>query len=145
MFGKEPKDRSQEGGAVVTPEKEMRDSGVGTLFGKGTKFNGRFEADGGVQIDGGFEGEILVRGTLMVGKEGKVNAKVSANRVVVHGLLEGDVNATSKVELMEGATLLGNVSSPSMVIQDEVHFEGTCRVGRKDTASAPTPKEPVKT
>jgi len=145
MISKEPKDRTQERGAVVTPEKEARASGVGTLFGRGTRFDGRFEADGGVQIDGAFEGEIQVRGTLMVGKEGKVNAKVIASRVVVHGLLEGDVNASSKVELMEGATLLGNVSSPSMVIQDDVHFEGTCRVGRKETSPSQSPKEPAKT
>ncbi|MFH1682064.1 MAG: polymer-forming cytoskeletal protein [Candidatus Eisenbacteria bacterium] len=132
MFGKDDKDKPAEAplGAVE------KGSGISTFLGPGTRYTGKLEGSGSVQIDGNFDGEIVVRGTLLVGREGAVKAKVGAQHVVVHGRLEGDVDAASKMELMGGSTFLGNVSAPSFIIQEKAQFEGTCRMPRRDEGQA---------
>lgn len=134
MFGKDAKTKPGDVVDVVAPEikKETRPAGSGTsVLGQDATFDGKLETESNLQVDGVFKGELDVRGTLMVGKQGKVNATVSAGRVVVHGNLEGKVSANSKIELMEGSSMIGDISAPSLVIQDNVQFEGTCRTGKK--------------
>ncbi len=134
MFGKDTKTKPEEVVNVVAPEekKDVRPAGSGTsVLGQDAKFNGKLETDSNLQVDGLFEGELNVRGTLMVGKQGKVSAKVGAGRVVIHGTLEGKVSASSRIELMEGSSMIGDISAPSLVIQDNVQFEGSCRTGKK--------------
>ncbi|MBM3320427.1 MAG: polymer-forming cytoskeletal protein [Candidatus Eisenbacteria bacterium] len=133
MFGKDVKDKPEEAGLAPTE----KGSGLNTFLGPGTKYTGKLDGSGSVQIDGNFDGEIVVRGTLLVGREGVVKAKVGAHQVVVHGRLEGEIDAGSKVELMGGSTFLGSVSSPSFVIQERAQFEGTCRMPRREESSVP--------
>jgi cytoskeletal protein CcmA (bactofilin family) len=136
MFGKDIKERPED----AAPVPSEKPSGISSFLGSGTKYTGKLEGTGNVQIDGDFSGEITVRGTLLVGREGTVKAKIGANQVVVHGKLEGDVDAASKVELMGGSTFLGNVRSPSFVIQDRAQFEGLCRMPRKDETGTGRPR-----
>lgn len=129
MFGKDQKVTDD---APTPPpvEKSNRGSGINTFLGPGAKYTGKLEASGSVQIDGVFDGEIVVKGTLLVGRDGSVKAKTDAQNVVVHGKLEGDIAASAKVELMGGSTFLGSVTSPSFIIQEKAHFEGTCKMPR---------------
>jgi cytoskeletal protein CcmA (bactofilin family) len=131
MFGKDLKEKPEDAPAVPAE----KGSGLSTLLGPGIKYTGKLEGSGSVQIDGNFDGEIVVRGTLLVGREGVVKAKVGAQHVVVHGRLEGDVDAGSKVELMGGSMFLGNVRAPSFIIQERAQFEGTCRMPHKEEAA----------
>ena len=89
-------------------------------------------SDGNVQIDGSFDGEIRVSDTLIVGRDGKVKARVTAPRVIVHGRIEGDVEASSRVELNEGSVLLGGIKTASLIVSENVHFEGTNTMVRKE-------------
>ena len=134
MFGKDAKTRTGEPVKTASPEKkkELPPAGDGTsVIGQDTRFEGKLETGANVQIDGSYIGELNVRGTLMVGKLGTVTAKVHAGRVVVHGRLEGEVVAGSKLELMEGCSMIGDIKAPSLMIQDNVEFEGMCRTGKK--------------
>ncbi len=137
MFGKDVKERPED--APATPAEKP--SGLNTLLGPGMKYSGKVEGSGSLQIDGNFDGEIAVRGTLLVGREGVVKAKVGAQHVVVHGRLEGDVDAVAKVELMGGSTFVGNVRAPSFIIQERAQFEGVCRMPRRDEAAG-KPRQP---
>ncbi len=136
MFGKDEKTKTidpvKPSPTPMTEKKGGAPAGSGfSVLGPDAKFDGKLETSSNVQIDGFYKGELQVRGTLMVGKEGKVDAEVNAERVVVHGRLEGKVTAGNKIELMEGSAMIGDINAPSLVIQDDVEFEGTCRTGKK--------------
>ena len=139
MFGKDAKEKMPE--STHSPgEKGGKSNRVESFLGPGTKYTGKLEAQGSVQIDGTFEGEINLKGTLLVGREGTVKAKTVAQSVIVHGRLEGDVRASVRVELTAGSTFSGDVTSPSFVIQEKAQFEGNCRMPGQGAA----PGNPVK-
>ena len=52
-------------------------------------------------------------------------ATITARDIVVHGRVEGNVNATERVELKTGCTLVGDVGTQRIVIEDGAFFKGS--------------------
>jgi cytoskeletal protein CcmA (bactofilin family) len=94
-----------------------------SVFGKGSRMNGTLKCEGGIRVDGEFEGQIETNDTLVVGKEGHVRANAKVKRAVIGGRFEGNI------ELHSGCEMLGEVDTPSLVIEEGVVFEGTCKMG----------------
>lgn len=76
------------------------------------------------------EGTLVTRGNVIVGPQGHLKAQVSATRVVVGGLLEGDVEAVDSVELAPTGKLYGNVTTRSLTVMEGGVFVGECRISR---------------
>ena len=81
-----------------------------------------------MHLDGSFRGEIISRGTLVVGSESVVHAQIHSTVLKVSGEVHGDLTATEKIELYPPAKVYGNIRTPSLVVEEGVIFEGTCRM-----------------
>ena len=122
--------------------KDMVSSGepmgeVMTSIGRGSRVSGKLRFDGSVRIEGTVEGEIAAD-VLQIGERAVVNAQISATVIVIRGTVTGDVHARKRVEVRAPGKLHGNVTTPSLVIDDGVTFEGYCSMGGE--AKAPAPK-----
>lgn len=98
---------------------------VVAFVGKGVEFKGTISYSGAVRIDGFLDGEIHTDGTLLVGEEAVITAKVSAGTIVCMGKITGDVTASEKIQLLAPAALSGGVKTPIISIEDGVFFNGT--------------------
>jgi cytoskeletal protein CcmA (bactofilin family) len=98
------------------------------FLGSQTEFTGKLSFSGVVHLDGNFEGEILSRGTLVVGSESSVRAEIHAIVLKIAGEVHGDLTATEKIELYPPAKVYGNIRTPVLVVEEGVLFEGTCRM-----------------
>ncbi|MDH4185868.1 MAG: polymer-forming cytoskeletal protein [Nitrospira sp.] len=98
---------------------------VVAFVGKGVEFKGTITYSGTVRIDGLLDGEIHTEGTLLVGEEAVITAKVSAGTIVSMGKITGDVVAKEKIKLLAPAVLNGGVKTPMLSIEDGVLFNGT--------------------
>ena len=101
-------------------------------LGQGTRISGKLAFEGKARVDGEVEGEISVKGTLLIGESAIVNAQITATNVVIHGRVTGDINASKKLEIRSPGKLFGNVVTPSLVIEEGVVFEGQCSMGAKE-------------
>lgn len=101
---------------------------VGYLY-KGSRVSGHLSFQGPARIDGIVEGEIQCQGALTIGESAEVKAKITAQSVVVHGKVEGNVSAKEKIELIAPARLTGDIDTPRLVITEGVVFEGDCSMG----------------
>lgn len=108
--------------------KEPRRRGEATTFAQGSHFKGILQFAKPLRILGKFDGEIKGGEMLEVGPQAKVTAHIEAGYVVVYGHVTGNVVATEKVELRQGATLVGNIRAPKLEIDDGVIFEGQCEM-----------------
>ena len=108
-----------------------------THFTSKTKFNGMLEYERALRISGEFEGEINGRNTLVIEPSAVVKAHITVKSLVVHGHVTGNVVASDHVHLKEGSTLIGNIRTPSLEIDEDVTFDGQCEMKQ-----APKP-EPV--
>ncbi len=104
-------------------------TGSNAFLGKGTRVVGKISFEGPARIEGAVEGEITAQDTLTIGESAVVNAQITGSSVIVHGRITGDVNARKRLEIRAPGRLVGNISTPSLVIFEGVVFEGQCSMG----------------
>lgn len=97
---------------------------ISAFVGKGVDFKGTISYSGTVRIDGSLDGEIRTDGTLLIGEEAVIQAKVSAGIIVCKGKITGDVIAKERVKLRAPAVVNGSVKTPMLSMEDGVLFNG---------------------
>ncbi len=80
---------------------------ITSVLGAGVIWQGSINGSGGVRIEGTFEGQIALKGLLVVGETGKVTCEnIRAANVIVAGAVKGNVTA-QKVEIRALRACLG--------------------------------------
>ena len=78
-----------------------------------------------LQINGRFEGTLDAKGNLSIGEKAQVKATIKGEAVTIGGIVNGTINATSRVELLSTARVTGKVSSPRVIMHDGAVLHGT--------------------
>lgn|GEM_PF-394861 len=112
-------------------DKDFRNDDIIAFLGKGTEFKGVMTYEGTVRVDGKIEGEILTKGTLVVGDTAVLNAEINAGTIICSGKINGNLVAKEKVQLLSPAVLTGSIKSPILLIEEGVRFNGTCDMGKE--------------
>ncbi len=110
---------------AVSPDKLDK---MGTLIAPGALFEGKLRAKGMLRVDGTVIGEISCDGNMVIGKDGKVEAKVEAVNLTIGGVLKGDVKVAERLEVLPTGRLEGNASTKIIVIEDGGFFSGSCEM-----------------
>jgi len=131
LFGEEERSAKKE--RVPTA---ANGSNLNAFLGEGTSFKGTLTFEGTVRIDGRLEGEIFTKDTLVIGEGAQVIAAIHAGVVVISGTVHGNIIAERKTDIHASARLYGNISTPSLVIEEGVIFEGACTMGSGAEQSA---------
>ena len=72
---------------------------------------------------------------MIVGSGGQVDANIEVAVATIHGIVNGDIVATDRVELGRAAKLTGNIQTPSLVIEQGAVFEGSCKMTQAKAAA----------
>lgn len=127
-----PAETSTTSRPVSESEALARDIKEGTLsgfVGNGTKLTGEATFKGMLRIDGHLSGNISsADGTLLVGTNGQVDADIAVAIATIHGTVNGDITATTRIEIGRTSRVVGNIQTPSLVIEQGGVFEGSCRM-----------------
>lgn len=113
-------------------EKGAQPDEIIAFLGKGTEFKGIITYSGTVRIDGKVEGEIITQGKLVVGETAVINAEISAGTVICGGKISGNIRATERIHLLSKAVMTGSVSTPNLIIEEGVSFNGKCQMGQEE-------------
>jgi cytoskeletal protein CcmA (bactofilin family) len=137
LFGKDDRPQRLDDAPAIEPSlpsraatDAARSGGMAQAhLGAGSRIEGKLAFEGSVQIDGHVTGEIDAKDTVVVGDKAVINAQIIAGTVIVKGKVTGDVVARKRLELQAPARLVGNITTPSLVIHEGVVFEGNCSMG----------------
>lgn len=101
---------------------------VTSVLGEGIAWKGNLSGTGGIRIEGAFDGEINLRGLLVIGETGRVTGKqVNANVVIVAGALQADITA-EKVEIRSTGRVWGNVVTAAFATEEGAFLRGQIRM-----------------
>jgi cytoskeletal protein CcmA (bactofilin family) len=95
-----------------------------TVFGKSMKIVGEVTSDEELYLDGDLDGKLFLRNRLTVGPNSKVNASIKAREIVVFGTIKGNVESETRVSLRTGASIVGDIKTAGIVIEDGAYFKG---------------------
>jgi len=118
---------------------------ITTVLGAGLVWQGTLSGSGGVRIEGTFEGEIALKGLLVIGETGKVTCEhVRAVSVIVAGAVKGNVSA-QKVEIRSTGRVWGDIVTAAFATEEGAFLRGQIRM--EDAVDlgldpAPTPLVP---
>src|ERR1700691_4092938 len=116
---------------VQTPATPSR---VTAFIGKTVRVRGEIYSEEELYFDGEVEGSLEVRHLLTIGPNGKVKANVKAKELVVRGSIQGDVEASDRISIMNGASIVGDVKTAGIVIEDGAYFKGGIDILRPESA-----------
>lgn len=107
-----------------------------SALGPGTVIQGKLSFDTVVIIEGKLGGEVYSTETLIVGKQGSINAQVRVKNLVVAGVVTGNVVASDSIELLRGGRIDGDFSAKRLIIEEGAVFNGNCRMGGEASEAA---------
>ena len=105
------------------------ENGNFTVLGKDVTFKGIVHFHSTVQLDSSIEGEIHAKGMLVIGENAIIRGTIVAETIVSRGKIHGNVTASSKIQLLKPAVLLGDISSPSFSLEEGAFFKGSIDMG----------------
>ena len=110
-----------------------------TLITQGITIKGTVEGEGVVQVEGTVIGEFNMVGAIIIADSGLVKGPITADVVRIAGRVEGNITAREHMRLENTGTLIGDVATASLVVED-----GGCLNGRSTMMKAPEPEEELK-
>jgi cytoskeletal protein CcmA (bactofilin family) len=125
-----------------------RTGGVGSAaLGKNVTVKGQIFAREDLTIDGEVEGTVECHEhRLTIGPNARVQAGLKAREIIIQGSIQGNVDATDKIDIKKEAKLVGDIKTSRIVIEDGAYFKGSidiskpaARAGGPVPAGGPTP------
>jgi len=105
-----------------------------THIGKSVVIKGELSCSEDLYIDGQVEGTVDPKGNrLTIGSNGRVKANVNAGVVVVEGKLEGNIQASDRVDVKQSAIVVGDVVTQRISIDEGACIKGSVEI-QKDAA-----------
>ena len=103
---------------------------INSIVGEGTEFRGDLKLNGLLRIDGDFTGSITTDGKILIGKNGRAECTIKAGTVVVGGIVRGNISSTEKVIVLSTGMVIGNISTPRLIVEEGVVLNGKCVISK---------------
>lgn len=113
-------------GAVEPTQSTGRSETRMVNIGKSVVIKGDLHGSEDLTIEGQVEGTIeLKENVLTIGPNARIKAQVFAKTVIILGNVQGNVSASEKVDIRDGASVTGDVASPRVAIAEGAQFQGS--------------------
>jgi cytoskeletal protein CcmA (bactofilin family) len=104
---------------------------VTSVLGPGIVWKGNLRGSGGVRIEGAFEGDITLRGLVVVGESGRVVCEnLKANSVIVAGTVNGAITA-ERLDIRSTGRVWGDVVVVALATEEGAFLRGQVRMEEK--------------
>lgn len=118
--------------SAPAPAENARQSRRGSSIEGGLRIKGQISGNEDLLVDGTVDGPIaLEAGTLTVREKGRVTGDISAREVVVHGRVTGNLDASHEIAIKANGSVVGDVSTLRIAIDDGAQFKGTIEIDSK--------------
>lgn len=99
-----------------------------SLVSENISIEGELVGEENILINGRVTGAIKLKGDLVVGQSGVVEADVEADTVVIQGTVKGNVTARNHLEIQATGKMIGDITARSIDIKEGSAFEGRSRM-----------------
>lgn len=103
---------------------ELPEPRSNTVIAKDLVVTGKLSGEGVVQIEGTVEGEVNLKGYVIVTATGMVKGPVEADVIRIAGQVEGNLVSHDHVQLERTGTINGDVTTVSFVIENGGRLNG---------------------
>ncbi len=95
-----------------------------TVIGAGITIEGELTSDEDVMVQGTIRGKLVAKDAVTVESGGVVEADIAGGPVAISGSVTGNIHSNDRVDLQNGAKVVGNVKATRITIADGAQFKG---------------------
>jgi cytoskeletal protein CcmA (bactofilin family) len=103
-----------------------------SVLSSGLTIEGKIEGDGSVRLAGRFKGQVNVKGEVTIEPGASIEGEMHADTVLVGGEVLGKIHATSRVELKDSGSLIGDLKAGTLAVAAGSKMRGKVEFGWKD-------------
>jgi cytoskeletal protein CcmA (bactofilin family) len=119
-------------------------AGTTARLGASLHVKGEISGNEDLHVDGSVEGLIqLDDRKLTVGASAKLTADVVAREVVVYGSVKGNLRARDRIEIKKDGSVVGDLTTARIMIEDGAYFKGSIEIDRSGTDSGKNIDKPA--
>ena len=118
--------------AVAPPVATTNGPKQQAVIGPSMTIKGEISAREELLVDGEVEGRLESQSLLTVGPNGKVRGNIKAREVAIFGSVRGNVEVAEKIAIREQGSLIGDIKSAGISIDDGAYFKGSIDIVRPE-------------
>jgi len=108
----------------------------GSRMGASLRIKGEITGNEDLVVNGSVDGLIQMEGgKLTVGAGAKIAADILAAEILVYGEVTGNLCARDRIEIKRDGSVLGELTTSRIMIEDGAYFKGSIEIDRKAAAS----------
>ncbi|MCS7248759.1 MAG: polymer-forming cytoskeletal protein [Anaerolineales bacterium] len=117
---------------------------INSILGTGISWKGSLSGSGGLRIEGAFDGNIALRGVVVVGESGRVTCEhLRANTVIIAGMIKGNITA-ERVEIRSTGRVWGDVVTTTFATEEGAFLRGQICMEEKVDLGLETIPDPTR-
>jgi cytoskeletal protein CcmA (bactofilin family) len=105
-----------------------------TVIANDTMWKGEIQSNGSVHVHGRLEGAVRANRDVFVAEDADVDATVTANTVVIAGLVKGTIRCESRLEILPSGRVSGDIFAPTFVVHEGATVSGQLRMSNQEPA-----------
>lgn len=124
----------------VGPQSTVAHAGpsrAAAVIGASMQIKGEIHSAEELYVDGEIEGALVLEQALTVGPNGKVKANIKARDVLILGSVKGNVEVSDKIAIKDKGSLVGDIKTAGIIIDDGAYFKGSIDIIRPATPRKP--------
>lgn len=116
----------------IAESSKLEESSI-NIISEGTRLEGKIEFESISRVHGILSGEIRAKddSILILCETSLVEGNVQADTLMIDGYVRGDVTAKTRVVISQTGRVIGNIKTPSLIVEFGGYFEGRCAMGNE--------------
>ena len=102
------------------------DISINTFIGSGSAVSGNLKIAGFVTIHGDLDGDLEATGKVIISEGARVRGNITAKSAIVGGVVEGNITAPDFIQLFQTSSVVGDICTRKLVLEDGVLLHGHC-------------------
>lgn len=111
-------------------KKQRSFQNIESIISPGVEIKGNITSQGSIRIDGYVEGNLNIKGDLILGENGKLKGEVKAENIIVAGKVEGTASAGTRLEIAASGAITGDINATTLIIDEGGLLDGNSRMTR---------------
>ncbi|HTQ85424.1 MAG TPA: polymer-forming cytoskeletal protein [Candidatus Solibacter sp.] len=131
--------------STLDPGRPIPAAGGGQArIGPSVQVKGEINGSEDLEIHGSVEGTVtLDERRLTIGPTAKVSADLTAREIVIYGSVKGNLKAKDRIEIKKDGSVVGDLSTARIMIEDGAYFKGSIEIERGAEAQRGVKAQPA--
>ena len=104
---------------------------ISTFITEGTVIEGNLKAPAVARLDGQINGDVNIAEGLILGEKGIINGSVITKDMVVHGVINGNIDVRS-LEIKSTGKITGEIKTGALLVETGAVYNGTLSMHQND-------------